>query len=126
MADSETAHQPPSNNKEAMQHATRDMFVKVSDYVQGEVAATSQDYKLLEAMHAATTEKFQSLTTQASSLSSDMGTLQQKTKELQPVLDQVDVLEASVSELHETANMLDAYSKRVEAKYKDLMASRHS
>eukprot|EP00283_Hemiselmis_rufescens_P008691 CAMPEP_0173424122 /NCGR_PEP_ID=MMETSP1357-20121228/4126_1 /TAXON_ID=77926 /ORGANISM="Hemiselmis rufescens, Strain PCC563" /LENGTH=126 /DNA_ID=CAMNT_0014387297 /DNA_START=30 /DNA_END=410 /DNA_ORIENTATION=+ len=126
MADADAAHQPPSNNKEAMQHVTRDMFAKASDYIQGEVAATSQDYKLLEAMHGATTDKFQSLTTQASSLSSDMGNLQGKAKELQPVLDQVDVLEASVSELHDTAVMLDEYSKRVESKYKDLMASRHS
>jgi hypothetical protein len=39
--------------------------------------------------------------------------VQDKTKELKPYLDQIDVLDESVSELANTAMLLDDYSKRL-------------
>ena len=46
--------------------------------------------------------------------------LDDKYKELQPYLDQIDQIDESVEQLFQAAVKLDSYSKRLENKYKEL------
>lgn len=46
--------------------------------------------------------------------------LNEKYKDLQPYLDQVDQIDESVERLYQAAVKLESYSKRLEAKYQEL------
>ena len=77
------------------------------------VVASTEEYKLLEKLNKLSTENFAELTNKTKDVSSSIQQIQDKAKELQPCLDEIDVLEASASELLNTAQLLDDYSKRV-------------
>mmetsp|Transcript_69735 Transcript_69735/g.145408 ORF Transcript_69735/g.145408 Transcript_69735/m.145408 type:complete len:126 (-) Transcript_69735:106-483(-) len=114
------------NRQEMLAKAATNMFEKVSKHLQGELYASTEDYKLLEKMNGVTTEKFQELTNQAAEINKNMDKLQEEASELIPTLDQIDVLETSVEELMNTATLLDDYSKNLEAKYKEVIIARRS
>ena len=108
-------------------------------------AASVEDYKLLERLNKMATENFSDLTNKTKEVSASIQQIQDKAKEIQPCLDEIDVLESSASELLNTAQLLDDYSKRVgkrldmhvvrslpnsflwkESKYKELMMARRT
>ncbi|XP_049767091.1 biogenesis of lysosome-related organelles complex 1 subunit 2 isoform X2 [Schistocerca serialis cubense] len=99
------------------------MFQKTADYLYGELTATLDDYRLLEAMNRATITKYADMKQIAGSVSKTMAELNEKHKSLQPYLEQIDQIEDSVTKLEQAAYKLDAYSKRLEAKFKNLEKS---
>lgn len=82
--------------------------------------ATSEDYKLLENMNKLTSLKYLEMKDIAINISRNLKDLNQKYAELQPYLDQINVIEEQVAALEQAAYKLDAYSKKLEAKYKKL------
>ncbi|EDL41924.1 mCG18904, isoform CRA_b, partial [Mus musculus] len=82
--------------------------------------ATSEDYKLLENMNKLTSLKYLEMKDIAINISRNLKDLNQKYAELQPYLDQINMIEEQVAALEQAAYKLDAYSKKLEAKYKKL------
>jgi hypothetical protein len=68
---------------------------------------------LLERLNKMATADFSDLTSKTRDAGASIQQIQDKAKEIQPCLDEIDVLEASSSELLNTAQLLDDYSKRV-------------
>ncbi|XP_033644395.1 biogenesis of lysosome-related organelles complex 1 subunit 2-like isoform X1 [Asterias rubens] len=99
---------------------TRDMFNKMTAYIRGDLATTAEDYKLLEDMNRITSKKYEDMKQTACEISSAMKTLDEKYKNLEPYLAQVDQIEESVLSLEHAALRLDAYARRLEAKFKHL------
>ncbi|CAI7999595.1 Biogenesis of lysosome-related organelles complex 1 subunit 2 [Geodia barretti] len=100
-----------------------EMFEKVAEYLNGELAATSEEYALLQRLNQITLNKYQDMTALASRLNEVSQRLNDKFVSLQPYCDQIDQVEASVSALEQTAYRLDAYCKRLEGKFRDLEKS---
>uniref|UniRef100_A0A6I8PRR6 Biosis of lysosomal organelles complex 1 subunit 2 n=2 Tax=Ornithorhynchus anatinus TaxID=9258 RepID=A0A6I8PRR6_ORNAN len=96
------------------------MFAKMATYLSGELAATSEDYKLLENMNKLTSLKYLEMKDIAINISRNLKDLNQKYAALQPHLDQINAIEEQVASLEQAAYKLDAYSKKLEAKYKKL------
>ncbi|CAB0031861.1 unnamed protein product [Trichogramma brassicae] len=96
------------------------MFQKTSEYLQEELVATHDDYKLLETMNKETIAKYAELKSISSNVSQSLDVLNQKYKRLQPVLDNINQIDDSVSKLEQAAYKLLAYSNRLEAKFKDI------
>jgi biogenesis of lysosome-related organelles complex 1 subunit 2 len=96
------------------------MFQKTSEYLQEELIATHEDYKLLERMNKETISKYSELKTISSNVSQSLDLLNQKYKKLQPVLDNINHIDDSVTKLEQAAYKLLAYSNRLEAKFKEI------
>ncbi|XP_059479312.1 biogenesis of lysosome-related organelles complex 1 subunit 2 isoform X1 [Neocloeon triangulifer] len=96
------------------------MFQKTGDYLYGELTATQEDYKLLENMNTVTAKKYSDMRQIASNVSKSLFELNEKYKSLQPYLEQIDQIDDSVAKLEQAAYKLDAYSKRLEGKFKHL------
>ncbi|XP_064519908.1 biogenesis of lysosome-related organelles complex 1 subunit 2-like [Pseudopipra pipra] len=82
--------------------------------------ATSEDYKLLENMNKLTSLKYLEMKDIAINISRNLKDLNQKYADLQPYLEQINLIEEQVAALEQAAYKLDAYSKKLEAKYKKL------
>ncbi|XP_068957499.1 biogenesis of lysosome-related organelles complex 1 subunit 2-like [Petaurus breviceps papuanus] len=98
----------------------QDMFSKMARYLPGELTAPSEDYKLLESMNKLTSLKYLEMKGIAVNISTNLKNLNQKYAALQPYLDQITLTEEDVASLEQAAYKLDAYSKKLEAKYKKL------
>ena len=98
----------------------RETFKKTAEYLHGELEGTIEDYKLLENMNRITINKYTEMKSTADSIVVNLQTLNDKYKQLQPFLDQIDQIEESVSTLEQAAYKLDNYSKRLEARFRNL------
>jgi len=96
------------------------LFSKTSDYLYGELTSTLDDYKLLENMNRATIAKYSDMKHIAVNVSKSVTELNEKYDSLLPLLQQIDQIEDSVIKLEQAAYKLDVYSKRLEAKFKNL------
>ncbi|XP_058790009.1 biogenesis of lysosome-related organelles complex 1 subunit 2 [Phymastichus coffea] len=96
------------------------MFQKTSEYLQEELTATQEDYKLLERMNRETINKYSQLKFTSKEVSNYLNRLNQTYKKLQPVLDNINQIDDSVTKLEQAAYKLLAYSNRLEAKFKDI------
>ena len=67
-----------------------------------------------------TASKYADMTNLTSNVAKGVNQLDDKYKELQPYLDQIDQIDESVERLFQAAVKLDSYSKRLENKYKEL------
>eukprot|EP01089_Gocevia_fonbrunei_P020131 TRINITY_DN7392_c0_g1_i1.p1 TRINITY_DN7392_c0_g1~~TRINITY_DN7392_c0_g1_i1.p1 ORF type:complete len:165 (+),score=39.42 TRINITY_DN7392_c0_g1_i1:39-533(+) len=101
---------------------SEDMFKNVSEYVQGELLATSQDYKLLEKMNQRTKVKYAGMTHTTVEMTEFMKTMQQKYESFTPHLQQIDEIDQNVAELEKVVMMLDAYTLKLEDKFKQVKA----
>jgi len=99
---------------------TSTMFSNISAYLKGELLATSEDYKLLESMNLAASEKYAEMTDVAKGLTSFMKDLQIKYKDFNPYLEKIDEIDTNVTELEKTVLLLDEYTRRLETKFKNL------
>ncbi|KAF7418193.1 hypothetical protein HZH68_000846 [Vespula germanica] len=96
------------------------MFQKTGEYLQEELTATHADYRLLERLNKETIAKYTELKTISSNVSISLDSLNEKYKNLRPILENIDQIDDSVNKLEQAAYKLEAYSKRLEAKFKDL------
>ena len=110
----ETAEEAKEPAEADINELCRDMFSKMATYLTGELTATSEDYKLLENMNKLTSLKYLEMKDIAINISRNLKDLNQKYAELQPYLDQINMIE------DQAAYKLDAYSKKLEAKYRKL------
>lgn len=96
------------------------MFQKTSEYLQEELTATHDDYRLLERLNKETIAKYTELKTISTNINQSLSLLNQKYKHLQPILDYINQIDDSVNKLEQAAYKLASYSKRLEAKFKEL------
>lgn len=96
------------------------MFQKTGEYLQEELTATHADYRLLERLNKESIAKYTELKTISSSAAQSLDSLNEKYKKLQPILDNINEIDDSVTKLEQAAYKLAAYSKRLEAKFKDI------
>ena len=73
-------------------------------------------------MNRVTATKYSDMRQITANVSKGVEQLNDKYRELQPYLKQVDQIEESVARLEAAAFKLDSYSKRLEAKFKSLEA----
>ncbi|XP_036608797.1 biogenesis of lysosome-related organelles complex 1 subunit 2-like [Trichosurus vulpecula] len=96
------------------------MFSKMATYLTGKLKATSSDYKLLENMNKLASLKYLEIKDITVNISRNLKDLNGKYAALQPYLDLITLIEEQVAALKQAAYKLDAYSKKLEAKYKKL------
>ncbi|XP_078284505.1 biogenesis of lysosome-related organelles complex 1 subunit 2 [Rhinoraja longicauda] len=116
----ETAEEATEPSEPDINELCKEMFTKMSVYLQGELTATCEDYKLLENMNKVTGLKYLEMKEIAVNINRNLKDLNQKYASLQPYLDQIGQIEEQVAALEQAAYRLDAYSKKLEAKFKKL------
>ncbi|XP_036592907.1 biogenesis of lysosome-related organelles complex 1 subunit 2-like [Trichosurus vulpecula] len=114
----ETAEEAMEPTKADITGLCQDLFSKMATYLTGELTATSEDYKVLENMNKLTSLKYLEMKHIAVNISRNLKDSNQKYGALQPYLDQITLIEEQVAALEQAAYKLDAYSKKLEAKYK--------
>merc|ERR1712227_44880 len=96
------------------------MFTSTSEWVTGELEATTEEYRLLEQMNKLTLTKYSDMSQITENITKGVTDLNTKYTDLLPYLEQIDQIDASVERLEQAAYKLDAYSKRLEQKFKML------
>jgi biogenesis of lysosome-related organelles complex 1 subunit 2 len=99
---------------------TNTLFTHLAAYLRGELSTTTAEYKLLESMNLVTKEKYEEMTSHAGSLVNNMKALQEKYAAFEPHLKKIDEIDASLTDLEKTLNALDAYTQRLENKFRYL------
>ena len=85
-----------------------------------ELETTVEEYKLLEEMNKVTLTKYSDMSQITENISKGVVDLNSKYRDLLPYLEQIDQIDSSVGRLEQAAYKLDAYSKRLEQKFKSL------
>ncbi|XP_030627694.1 biogenesis of lysosome-related organelles complex 1 subunit 2 isoform X1 [Chanos chanos] len=116
----ETAEEATEPAEQDINELCKDMFEKMAIFLQGELTATCEDYKLLENMNKLTSLKYMEMKDISVNISRNLQDLNQKYASLQPYLDQINHIEEQVTALEQAAYKLDTYSKKLEAKFKKL------
>ncbi|XP_054645642.1 biogenesis of lysosome-related organelles complex 1 subunit 2 isoform X1 [Dunckerocampus dactyliophorus] len=116
----ETAEEAVEPAEPDINELCTDMFEKMSVFLQGELTATCEDYRLLENMNKLTSLKYMEMKDISINISRNLQDLNNKYASLQPYLDQINQIEEQVSALEQAAYKLDAYSKKLEARFKKL------
>eukprot|EP00656_Telonema_subtile_P058608 TRINITY_DN997_c0_g1_i1.p3 TRINITY_DN997_c0_g1~~TRINITY_DN997_c0_g1_i1.p3 ORF type:complete len:116 (-),score=38.75 TRINITY_DN997_c0_g1_i1:231-578(-) len=110
----------PEQQQQALRLAVQEMFGNVSEYVQGELEVSSQDYQLLERMNLSAAEKYKDLADHGENLVVAREVMLNKYDEFLPYIFQIDELDKTMDSLEKTVAQLDEYTKRLEAKFKAL------
>ncbi|GAA6229389.1 biogenesis of lysosome-related organelles complex 1 subunit 2 [Lates japonicus] len=116
----ETAEEAVEPAEPDINELCTDMFEKMAIFLQGELTATCEDYRLLENMNKLTSLKYMEMKDISINISRNLQDLNNKYASLQPYLDQINQIEEQVSALEQAAYKLDAYSKKLEARFKKL------
>ncbi|XP_057697301.1 biogenesis of lysosome-related organelles complex 1 subunit 2 isoform X1 [Corythoichthys intestinalis] len=116
----ETAEEAVEPAEPDINELCSDMFEKMAIFLQGELTATCEDYRLLENMNKLTSLKYMEMKDISINISRNLQDLNNKYASLQPYLDQINQIEEQVSSLEQAAYKLDAYSKKLEARFKKL------
>ncbi|XP_068961118.1 biogenesis of lysosome-related organelles complex 1 subunit 2-like [Petaurus breviceps papuanus] len=98
----------------------KDTVSKMAMYLMAKLTATSEDYELLENMNKMTSLKYLEMKDISVNLSRSLKDLNQKYSALQPYLDQITLIREQIAAFEQAAYKLDAYLKKLEAKYKKL------
>ncbi|CAF0828073.1 unnamed protein product [Brachionus calyciflorus] len=106
------------HSKKILEQLSKDMIKSTGDYIKEEIDICISDYKLLEQMNKLVTDKYKNLTKYTTGISSEMEKLNEAYATLTPLLSQIDEVEKCVGELEQSAAKLDAYSKRLDTKFK--------
>ncbi|KAL2089564.1 hypothetical protein ACEWY4_014252 [Coilia grayii] len=109
----ETAEEAVEPAEPDIDELCKDMFDKMAIFLQGELTATCEDYKLLENMNKLTSLKYMEMKDISINISRNLQDLNQKYASLQPYLDQINQIEEQVTALEQAAYKLDTYSKKL-------------
>ena len=113
-----------AKNNQILDELSREMIKTAGDYIQTEIDYCVSDYKILERMNKMVTEKYKNLDKNSANISHEMSKLNEAYATLLPLLSQINDVEKCITELEQSANKLDAYSKKLESKYKQF-AEKH-
>ncbi|CAG8683137.1 23941_t:CDS:2 [Dentiscutata erythropus] len=102
-----------NKNNQDINKLTEEMFLKVADYLKGEILATTEDYKLLETMNQVTRDRYQEMSKMAQNLVVEMANFQRIYTSFEPYIQQIDEICEQVDFLEKVANELDEYSKEL-------------
>jgi hypothetical protein len=100
------------------EHLIKEMIESTGEYIKAEVDTCVADYKALERMNRALTDRYVDMSKQTASIRTEMTRLNESYTDLLPVLAQVDDVEKCVDTLEQTTIKLDAYSKKLEQRFK--------
>ena len=106
------------DSNQLIEQLSKEMIESTADYIRGEVDICVADYKALEQMNKAITEKYRGLSGYSSAINEQMEKLNDAYTNIKPLLTQIDDVEACLTELEQSTSKLDAYSRRLESKYK--------
>nr|CAG4636675.1 EOG090X0J9J [Eubosmina coregoni]SVE70186.1 EOG090X0J9J [Eubosmina coregoni] len=120
LSTSTSSYEPLETHDPHLNKLAVTMFEKVSNYLQAELTSSESEYQLLEQMNKATTAKYQDMRLIAANVGKGIVELNEKFKSLQGYLDQIDQIEENISKLESAAYKLDAYTVRLENKFKSL------
>ncbi|ALC44280.1 blos2, partial [Drosophila busckii] len=102
------------------------MFQKTEEYLQHELNAPLEDYKLLEEMNKATIAKYKDMRQIAENLNVSTNDLCDKFQQLAPLMQQIDEISDTVDKLEAAAYKLDAYSIALENRVKCVLQRKSS
>lgn len=105
---------------EKLKSLGEEMVAKGGEFLRSELALTLDDYRLLEKMNLVTAEKFSKMSLTGDSVATTQEQLRKQYAQLEPYLAAVDTLDEKVTRLEEMAYAVDAYTKRLEARFKQL------
>ncbi|XP_063633152.1 biogenesis of lysosome-related organelles complex 1 subunit 2 [Cydia splendana] len=101
-------------------HATQ-LFKRTNDYLQGEMSAGQDHYNLLEQINRLTITKYADLRSLAVNLSKTLNEYNEMyNTQIRPLLQQIDAIDAQVSRFEASAYRLDAYTKQLKQRFKEL------
>ncbi|XP_072491284.1 biogenesis of lysosome-related organelles complex 1 subunit 2-like [Notamacropus eugenii] len=114
----ETAEEAMEPTKADITRLCQDTFSKMVTYLTGELTVTSENYKLLENVNKLTSLTYLEMKDTTVNISRNLKDLNQKYATFQPYLDQIPLIEEQVAALEQAACKSNAYSKKLETKYK--------
>ncbi len=114
---------PAAAPKAAVHVATADLLGKLARYAEGEAELSAEDYRLLQAMNLGCAGRYGEMAASAEGLVAFADRLQGQCAELMPQLGRIDAIAQQVHELEGAVGQLDAYSRRLEAKFDALAES---
>eukprot|EP00741_Cyanophora_paradoxa_P018369 tig00000204_g17736.t1 len=112
--------QPAVSREQALAEMTRSMFENVTQYVEAELTAGNEDYRLLARMNETAGAKYTEMAEYASKLMAFHESLVKKEEEFKPYLAQIDEIDRNVGELEVVVARLDEYTRRLENKLRRL------
>ncbi|KAG8184703.1 hypothetical protein JTE90_013092 [Oedothorax gibbosus] len=110
----------PTGSHPNLNELAVDMFQKSSEYIEAELAVAQDDYKLLTDLNRECDMTYAGLRKIGGNLNKQLKEMTEKHAALKPYLEMIDSINESTSKLEAVAYMMDAYSKRLEAKFKSL------
>nr|CAG4637510.1 EOG090X0J9J [Ceriodaphnia reticulata]SVE73316.1 EOG090X0J9J [Ceriodaphnia reticulata] len=124
LSTSTSSYEPLETHDPTLNRLAVTMFQKVHEYLQTELTSSESEYQLLEQMNKVTAAKYKDLTQVATNVGKGIIELNEKFKGLQVYLKQIDQIEDNISKLEHAAYKLDAYTVRLENKFKALTAEK--
>ena len=119
----ESSSSPAAAPNAAVHAATADLLGKLARYAEGEAELSAEDYRLLQAMNLGCAGRYGEMAASAEGLVAFADRLQGQCAELMPQLGRIDAIAQQVHELEGAVGQLDAYSRRLEAKFDALAES---
>ncbi|KAK4010618.1 biogenesis of lysosome-related organelles complex 1 subunit 2 isoform X2 [Daphnia magna] len=124
LSTSTSSYEPLETHDPTLNRLAVTMFQKVHEYLQAELTSSESEYQLLEQMNKVTADKYRDLTQVAANVGKGIIELNAKFKSLEVYLEQIDQIEDNISKLEHAAYKLDAYTVRLENKFKALTAEK--
>nr|CAG4646720.1 EOG090X0J9J [Macrothrix elegans] len=124
LSTSTSSYEPLETHDPTLNRLAVTMFEKISEYLQAEMTSSESEYQLLEQMNKVTAAKYKDLTQIAVNVGKGLVELNEKFQNLQGYLEQIDQIEDNLSKLEHAAYKLDAYTVRLENKFKALTSEK--
>lgn len=104
----------------SLKELCQDMLSKSTDYFQEEIKKNSEEYKLMEKLNNETIKYYSEMKDISTKVNSAIDKLNNKSSALKTYFQMVDQLDGSICNLEQAVYRIDSYSKKLEAKFKQL------